>query len=886
MKNQLQETNTRKGLCFLVLFMVFGIVLGMPPEAALAQSTPDAGTTIGNQASATYTDSEGNVRTVTSNVVETTVQQVASLAITQGITKTVSRGGQVLYPHTLTNTGNGTDFFALATAEGAGAYNFDSITIYADANGDGTPDDFNSPIIQTPNLAPGETFGFVIVANVPASALDGESETIAITATSNFDNVVTAGETNTALVSDNAVIDVVKSMNSNAGSPGDTLTVTLRFSNTGNTAGTNLLLNDPLPVGMTYLPGSGKWSGSGSTLTDINDGDEGGIAYQYDATGRTISATVASLASGQAGTLTFDVTVDGGTEGQTLQNTANYIYDGLLNPLNTNTVSLTVNESFGVALVGNAIVDQGPVGQGATVNFVNVFSNNGSSTDVYNISLNGSSYPSGTTFTLYKSDGLGNPANPLTDSDGDGIPDTGPVSPGANFEVILQVSLPAGASGDNGGSGFTVDKTATSSNDPNQSATHTDRLLAITANTVDLTNDSPVNGSAPGEGIQNTGEVAAVTANTTNPGTTTSFTLYINNTSGQSDNYNLAASTDNSFGTITLPADWSVTFLDPANGNTEVTGTGTIAAGANKQITAEVTIPADAAPSPAPGTSIFFRVQSPTSGAFDVKHDAIIINTIRNISLVSSQTGQIGPGGSKVYAHVLTNEGNVTENNGSNSALQLTLANSEASGFTSVVYWDVNEDGVIDAGDEIVTSDGNSAALPAGIGALLHGDQVFFLVKVTAAPGVPDAATNTTTLTVSDNTGNTVNGVALASASSDDITTVVAGNIVMEKKQALDDGTGNPGVFVTNGLDAKPGDVVYYQIVVKNQGSAAVTDVEVTDSTPAYTAQNGIVTVSGAGIPSIVTEPGNGNSGALKVSAASLAPGESFTITFAVTIDS
>src|SRR5476651_1963682 len=94
----------------LMLMMTFA-------SAGGAQSTP-AGTPIGNQASATYTDGSAIVRTATSNVVITNVQQVGGVTLTAPSAKTASPGAQVVYSHTITNTGNGTDSFTLGLATG------------------------------------------------------------------------------------------------------------------------------------------------------------------------------------------------------------------------------------------------------------------------------------------------------------------------------------------------------------------------------------------------------------------------------------------------------------------------------------------------------------------------------------------------------------------------------------------------------------------------------------------------------------------------------------------------------------------------------------------------------------------------------------------------
>src|SRR5947207_10038955 len=96
------------------IVILFFTLLCIASGTASAQTA--AGTSIGNQASATYTDSSSTSRTATSNVVTTIVQQVASLTLTANGSKTASPGSPVFYPHTLTNTGNGSDSFTLTLA--------------------------------------------------------------------------------------------------------------------------------------------------------------------------------------------------------------------------------------------------------------------------------------------------------------------------------------------------------------------------------------------------------------------------------------------------------------------------------------------------------------------------------------------------------------------------------------------------------------------------------------------------------------------------------------------------------------------------------------------------------------------------------------------------
>jgi len=272
-------------------------------------ATPTAGTVIGNQASATYTDASNVQRTVTSNVVTAVVQQVASLTLTAPTTKAVTAGGQVVFPLTLSNTGNGPDAFALSTAQ-SGAFSMSSVQFYLDANGDGQPDDLN-PITSTGPLQPGAVFKLVAVAVVPTTPVAGDTQTLTVTATSSFAPATQASVAEQSVVSANAVINVSKAMSASSGDPGSgPFTITLTYTNTGNTAATSVVLKDALPSGMTYVAGSGRWSSLGSTvLTDALDGTQGTgqtITYDYNATStKAVTASISSVPAGQSGTLTF-----------------------------------------------------------------------------------------------------------------------------------------------------------------------------------------------------------------------------------------------------------------------------------------------------------------------------------------------------------------------------------------------------------------------------------------------------------------------------------------------------------------------------------------------------------------------------------------------------
>ena len=461
-------------------------------------AAPLAGATIGNQASATYTDGSNTKRTVTSNVAVTIVQQVASFTLTADNAKTASPGGQVTFPHTLVNTGNGSDTFALSLANLTGDdYDFTGLGIYADANGDGIADNA-TPITTTGPLAAGAVFQFVVAGIVPATASASQAGKARVTATSGFDAAQTASNTDTATASANAVITVSKAISVGSGpSPSGPYTYTVTYQNSGNTTATNLVLTDIIPSGLTYATNSARWSVTGSTvLTDASNLDAQGTApntvtYDFGVTapGR-VTAVIASVAPGQSGTLTFQVNVNSGVAPGTINNRVSYSYHDGANPagpFDSNPAVFTVQQTSGVSLSGATVAS---VSQGGTVTFTNLLTNTGNGTDTFDITVDSSSFPAGSTIAILQPD-----ANtPMTDTNGNNRPDTGPLAPGATYGVVVKVTLPPGVTG---GGPYALSKRATSANNSAVSATASDTLTTIAPNSVDLSTNSAGRNASP-----------------------------------------------------------------------------------------------------------------------------------------------------------------------------------------------------------------------------------------------------------------------------------------------------------------------------------------------------------------------------------------------------
>ncbi len=228
--------------------------------------------------------------------------------------------------------------------------------------------------------------------------------------------------------------------------------------------------------------------------------------------------------------------------------------------------------------------------------------------------------------------------------------------------MILKAVLPNNAGGNNSSNGWTIDKTATSKFDPTQKKTVTDKLTTITLNSVDLAHVNTATGLGTGAGPGAT----VIKDRGIDPGTSVTFTLYVNNTGTSSDGYTLSASTANTLGSTTLPAGWTVDFKADATVSgaacsttgSSITSTPTVNALASYTVCAVVTVPANYV---AGVQDLYFYAASPTSGKSDGLHDSVTVYAVRSLSLTPNGNGQTYPGGTFLYSHTLKNNGNVDE---------------------------------------------------------------------------------------------------------------------------------------------------------------------------------------------------------------------------------
>ena len=947
-------------------------------SAGAFAAAPAANSLIGNTATASYTDASSVPRTATSNTVQTIVQQVGSFTLTADATRYVAPGGQVVYPHTLTNTGNGSDTFNLSAANNAGAvddFNFAAFTVYADADGNGVPDNF-TPITSV-TLAANGVYKFVVVTNAPVTATNAQTGELTVTANTSsvFTPVQTVTNNDIAIISTNAVVSVTKSANITTGPAGTVVTYTLTYTNSGNTAATNFVITDALPkdaapgtIGtMKYQAGTGVWSGGGSLTDDIagtpnegtaNTADGAGISYQVMGTPllgtERIVATVASVPANSSGSISFQVKIDDSTaDGNSiaragvLSNKAVFDYNNggggpVITNQQTNIVDFTVtptssvvaNNASGSTADGglNDIVapNEASVYQGSVVTFNNWIHNTGNSADTFNVTYTNGDvnlaniFPAGTSFQLYQADGV----NVLQDTNSDGIPDTGSLPVGGQYKVVLKATLPANYSG---AVNYNVTKVARSTTDSTKFNTVTDTLTNIITNVADLSNNTASGyasgtlggGDATGAGTV-TDPATALPVNpnnawgvkTVNPGSSAVFPLLVENKRGLADNYNLAAGS--TAGMAALPSGWTAEFRQSSGGScatmgATITNTGTINAAVlgvpgSALVCAVISVPTNAAATPVTPQNIYFKITSPVSTATDTKLDAVLVNTVRSLQMITDRTGQVFPSGTVVYEHILTNNGNVTE--GSTAGSMLLSAVNSLSGFNTVLFIDSNSNGVLDGTDRIITSsnfelittdqdgagtiDVVGTGLGDGLAGLTKGESIRIFAKVQAPAGATPGTTDSLTVTA-DVVGN-IDGVsAPTDPVNTDTTNVVGGQIRLEKTQALDKNCNGSLVdvgdvaYTTANLAALPGECIMYSIKATNEGVSPVTTIVINDTTPQFTtlsvAPAPAVVVPGTSVGATTGISTNGATGALGATVDTLSGAETATFTFSVKID-
>jgi trimeric autotransporter adhesin len=746
-----------------------------------------------------------------------------------------------------------------------------SPTIYDDANCNGQLDFGEGAITSSAltQLAPGNVKCIIVAGGIPGSTPAGARANINLTSSGAAPATTATDNVNFARVDviNDADLTLAKTASApvlNGTSGLFEITYGLSGANAGNlpaksrpavvTIGTaidGILISDTIPAGTTYVTGSATGSaGAVGTTTVVYSSTASGTTWSLsettpvarvgllmrDATpGDGLSTNTLSI--GATYNLSFKVSIPASTAGLTsISNVAAIDYrnnNGTTNvTVPSNTVVSTSPELKSTAIgpvgqpvgtasgtasytdpvtglsftytrsgVGAAVntLDQEVVAtaaSGTVVTFVNTVRNTGNTTQTFNISLQ--SVTAGYTAALFQSDGSTGLGSGVT------------LAPGADYNVVVKVTIPASAT-----ASATANVTAVIKSDAGtNSDITTDILTAITSGqSVDIRNNDNLTTTVPLAGTSNT-----PIAITTNPGTTVYYPLTVQNTGVVNDTYALTTSG--------LPSGSTVAYYLDTNGDglpdgSPITSTAVLSPNQILQLVAVVTVPANAAPATAAPIS-FTTTSNSNPTSTDTIINTLTINAINSLLFTPDRSSSITSPGTVVYQHTLTNNGN-------SSANVTLIPGAGLAGFTYLIYRENPAavgavPGVIDPTDTLVFDGTNPIPVAPGY-ALAAGASNSILVQVTSIAGLADATTDTRVITA---TGTFAAGTTTATVT--DTTKIVLGKLDLQKTA----NTTTAFPRTAPGVTAASSEITY-TIVATNLGSGGLSNVIVFDPIPTYT---------------------------------------------------
>jgi uncharacterized repeat protein (TIGR01451 family) len=283
------------------------LALALGGSAALALGTP-AGTSITNQATVNYTDSNGNPLQSLSNIVTTVVSQVASVLVDPDRAANATPGDTIYYAHRVTNQGNGNDTIDMTAISGNGW----AAALFRDNDSSGTftpgdvllTDTDGDLVVDTGAMAFNAFVDILVRLTVPAGVASGTVDAMVVRGTSSFNVAVFDIATDTTTI--NAPnLSVVKSvLPAGPQPPGTVLTYQVVVTNNGLGSAVGVVLTDPAPAFTNYVAGSMRLNGVAKT--DAPADDEGDFG---NTTPGAVTMTIGVLAPSGSVTITFQVTI-------------------------------------------------------------------------------------------------------------------------------------------------------------------------------------------------------------------------------------------------------------------------------------------------------------------------------------------------------------------------------------------------------------------------------------------------------------------------------------------------------------------------------------------------------------------------------------------------
>ncbi|OAL76699.1 hypothetical protein AY606_12035 [Acinetobacter sp. SFB] len=255
-----------------------------------------------------------------------------------------------------------------------------------------------------------------------------------------------------------------------------------------------------------------------------------------------------------------------------------------------------------------------------------------------------------------------------------------------------------------------------------------------------------------------------------------------------------------------------------------------VAANTTAQVCAVITV----YPSTTAKTNIWFAIESLQSGLGDVILDAVTPSpSKRLLELTNNQVAQVGVGGTYVFLHRLTNYGVENE---TKAKISINPVNGN-DGFLYSLFLDKNGNDTLDAGDTLLSG------VETELSNIIEPNKsVTLLIKAEAPATATNGMNSQVKLTVKPD--NIAKEISLVDLNNTDLITVSPNQLKILKSQVKVENCSMTNVsavinatYTVQNENLKPNQCLIYRIMVKNTGSAALSNVVINDMYPAYTKQ-------------------------------------------------
>lgn len=800
-------------LCSLAVALVLNALWAAPAYAE--GIAPDAGVEIRNVAQAHFSDASGAPLDVTSNSISTKVLQVYAVDLSGDVSKPSAAGGDLYFPFSLYNTGNGNDTFTVSASTTSA--DITAIDLYPDPQKTGKPGagtqavslltngkTFSTGALQRYLKTKGNDFSFVIKVATGDNAAAGTND-VTLTVQSVGDTAKTATKTASYVVVSGAAFDVAYvapttlALDQNA-----TALVKLDVKNTGAEAGPVYveqilptaaadLLEFPakfdVKIGGVVVPDTGAIFGDKPAVKHAPTSAENnvGVAFWLNAgQATTVEFSVKTKTTAKKGASQSITAKFGSAVVDTVDTTKPTLVFADTSPLETPPLTIRVKAEHKVVVthVDNVALAM----PGVPVKFSYTVENKGSVTETVKLTPGLTELPVHTPYQLLVGDGI------LFDQDSLDKPGI-TIDAGKKVIVDMVVTLPLG--------------TATSDSKSQVSLTGTWADGNSDTGAADLSAIGLAKAGLTGKGLVSVDP---------EKGGKVILTVTNNNPLDVDDVYHFNAAVPGNIPvTVNFYAvgdDGSCTTMPLSTSGLRVKkgATGKVCATLSplgKQKTVAVTFNAN---------SVLLATAN-LAVTFD--------GTKERVQIAGNRQGTVRAGESSVYVQAIKNQGNTTF---ATNALKITIDNSKHD-WTSEIYLDPNNTQKLTGVG--VTKLGDDGLLAAG------GGPLPILVKVTSPAGAAIGDQNDSVVMLS----KVVEGESDAALATAVISTIVSDNQVaiqlMQTAATEDYCTSNTvpadSEFDLSTKGVMPGQCLWYRVEVTNDGDQAVTSVRLTGAVPAHT---------------------------------------------------